>query len=238
MVNQEIAINEDFKGYLSIPSFTNAPGIVLIQDIFGVNDVLKTIADHFARAGFMVLAPDLYWRMAPNVQLGYEAQDVQQAFEYYKRYNVSEGIKDIGLAVETLKNYLGCSGKIALLGLSFGAKLAYLAAAESEVQANAAVAFYPAGIIDHLKIVSEIQCPLQFHFGEKDEMITSDQVTRIKAAFRDKENVETHVYAGTGHAFYNHARPTYHLEASKLAYQRTISFLSYALQFETTNIMA
>lgn len=214
---------QNFTGYLSQPSETKGPGIVLIQEIFGINNSIRTVADRFANQGYTVLAPDIFWRIKPGIELSYQAADMEQAFDYYHRFDVKNGVADLGEAVKTLRNHATCQGKVATLGFCLGGKLSYLTAAHHNV--DAAVAFYGGGIAEHLDEAKNIQCPILMHFGAKDEMIPEDQIEAIRAAFQHHDNAEIYVYDHVGHAFYNQDRSTYNPAAAELAHQRTIAFL-------------
>jgi carboxymethylenebutenolidase len=214
---------QSFTGYLSTPTSGQGPGIVLIQEIFGVNNSIRAVADRLAQEGYTVLAPDLFWRLKPNVNLNYTAKDMEEAYDYYHRFDLKHGIADLGEAVKTLRDNTGCTGKVASLGFCLGGKLAYLTAAHHNV--DAAVAFYGGGIAQHLAEAKNIQCPLLMHFGAEDEMIPEEQVDEIKAAFHNRSNVEIYVYDNVGHAFYNADRSSYNPVAAELAHQRTLQFL-------------
>lgn len=216
-----------FSGYCAQPTSGEHAGIVLIQEIFGVNHSIRTVADQLAQSNYVVLAPDLFFRFKPNVQLGYTGSDLEQAFEYYHRYNVTQGVSDLKAAIATLRKHPRCNGKVALMGFCLGGKLAYLTAADSN--ADAAVAFYGGGIAEHLDLSAHIRCPLLMHFGAEDEMIPKEQVERIKAAFKNRLDVEIYSYPDAGHAFYNFARPNYVASAAELAEKRTMTFLKKAL---------
>src|SRR5690606_28342946 len=113
-----------FSGYLALPPAGKGPGRVLLQEIFGVNETMRATADYFAEEGYVVLVPDLFWRMKPNIQLGYDEASFKKAFEYYQAFDVDQGVKDIGAALRALKSLKQCTGKIAAMGFCLGGKLA------------------------------------------------------------------------------------------------------------------
>lgn len=219
--------DQKFSGYLATPKTGNGPGIVMIQEIFGVNQSMRTIADRFAAEGYTVLAPDIFWRLKPNVELGYEGKDLEQAFELYHVFDVNQGVKDLIVAVDFLRKHAACNGKVATLGFCLGGKLAYLTAARHNI--DAAVPFYGGGIVEHLDEADNIHCPMLMHFGEKDEMIPSDQVDEIKETFKGRDDIEIVVYPGVGHAFFNHSRKSYDPKAATLAEKRSLDFLKKTL---------
>jgi carboxymethylenebutenolidase len=222
-ISIETPTHETFAGYLATPPSGKGPGMVLIQEIFGVNKGIREAADRFAKEGYTVLVPDLFWRFKPNVELTDQGEDLQEAYDYYHQFNLEQGVSDIGQAIKTLRTHSACSGKVAVLGFCFGGKLAYLTAAHHPV--DAVVAFYGGGIAEHLDAAKYIHCPVLMHFGGADEMIPADQVDAIRAAFTGRPDVEIAVYAGVGHAFYNHTRGHYNSQAAELAHQKTLDFL-------------
>jgi carboxymethylenebutenolidase len=219
--------NESFSGYLATAKEGKCPGIVLVQEIFGVNKGICEAADRFAKDGYTVLAPDLFWRFKPNIALTDKGQDLEEAFDYYHRFNVDQGVSDLGQAVKTLRQHPNCNGKVVIIGFCLGGKLAYLTAAHHAV--NAAVAFYGGGIADHLNLAKKISCPLLMHFGDQDEMMPAEQIDAIRAAFANRIDVEIETYPGVGHAFYNHTRSSYNASAAALAHQKTLRFLKQFL---------
>ncbi|HYV87464.1 MAG TPA: dienelactone hydrolase family protein, partial [Candidatus Polarisedimenticolia bacterium] len=123
------------RGYLASPASRKGPGILLCQEIFGINDHIREIADQYAEEGYFVLAPDLFHRLEPHVELGYGEADLKRAFDFYGRFDENKGAADIKSAVTALRKVKGCNGKVAALGYCLGGKLAYLAAARAGVDA-------------------------------------------------------------------------------------------------------
>lgn len=231
MTYKTIIINpkkeKNFTGYLATPSHEKGTGIVLIQEIFGVNASIRGVADRLAAEGYIVLAPDLFWRIKPGIELGYGTDDMGEAFDYYHRFNVEEGLTDLIQTVDTLRAHPACNGKVATWGFCLGGKLSYLTAAHHTP--DAAIAFYGGGIAEQLHIAHQIHCPLLMHFGEKDEMIPHDQVEAIQKAFSNCNNVDIYTYKNVGHAFYNQDRSSYDSHAAELAHRRSIQFLQHYL---------
>src|ERR1700687_5144291 len=133
-----------FKGYLTIPASGSGPGILLLQEIFGVNSSMREVADYYAEEGYVVLAPDLFWRLEPGVDLGYTEADFNKAFGYYQRFDANQSIKDSADALKVLRARPECVGKVGALGFCLGGKLAYLVAARTDV--DCAVSYYGVGI--------------------------------------------------------------------------------------------
>src|SRR5688572_10715199 len=131
---------QTFRGYLALPASGRGPGIVLCQEIFGINDYVREVADLYAEEGYVVLAPDLFWRMEPGVELGYSPEDWQRAFGFFQKFDIEAGVADVTASVKALRAHPACTGKVGALGFCLGGKLAYLAAAHSGV--DAAVGYY------------------------------------------------------------------------------------------------
>src|ERR1039458_7444655 len=115
-----------FSGYLSLPKSAKAPGVVIVQEIFGVNDHIREVVDEYAGEGYLALAPAMFWRIEPNVQLGYRPEEVQKARAYRPRFNIDLGVRDIESAIKTLRAMPECDSKVAVVGYCFGGLMAYL----------------------------------------------------------------------------------------------------------------
>jgi carboxymethylenebutenolidase len=218
----------EYSGYLSLPPTGTGPGIVLLQEIWGVNNYIRNVADQFALAGFVVLAPDVFWRMAPRVDLDYDEAGNAQAFGYYQKIDTAQAVDDIADAARALRKLPQVTGKIATLGYCLGGQLAYRTGATGTV--DAVVSLYGGGIDQHLDLAGKITIPAQFHHADDDSHITPDKVGAIKAAFAGKANAAFFDYAGVGHAFSSWGRPAvYNQRAAALAHGRALEFLAQNL---------
>jgi carboxymethylenebutenolidase len=216
-----------FAGYLAVPAAGRGPGIVMLQEIFGVTAGLRAAADLFAAEGYVVLVPDLFWRLKPNVQLGYDPAGRQQAMEYYGRFNIDQGVTDSGAAIQALKERPECTGSIAALGFCLGGLLAYLAAARLPVAA--AISFYGVNIDKHLDEAGKSACPLLLHFGEKDSLNPPDKVRSIRQALAGRPDTTILMHAGADHGFYLPGRAAYSRTAAQMAHSPTIDLLRQVL---------
>jgi len=224
---QWIDIAPGCAGYLALPPAEHGPGLVLFQEIFGVNAHIRAVAAQYALDGFVVLAPDVFWRQAPRVELGYEGAERQRAFTLMQGHKDEQALADIAAAVQALRARPEVAGaRVGALGYCMGGRLAYLAAATTDV--DAAVAFYGGGIHRQLERAATIRCPMQFHYAGRDEHIPAAAVQGVREAMAGK-NAEVHVYPGAQHGFNCWARASYHAPSAALAHGRSTAFLAAAL---------
>jgi len=212
-----------FSGYLSVPKSAKAPGLVIIQEIFGVNDHIREVVDEYANSGYVALAPEMFWRIEPNVQLGYTPEDVQKARAFRPKFNFDLGVRDIDSTIKALRATPECDGKVAVVGYCFGGLMAYLAAARTDVAA--ASCYYGGGIDTFIAEATAVKCPIQFHFGAKDAAIPAEIWDKVRTAFEGRKDAEVFVYEGAEHGFNCTKRASFNPEASKLARTRTMEML-------------
>jgi carboxymethylenebutenolidase len=191
----------------------------LCQEIFGINAYVREVAEYYAEEGYVVLAPDLFWRMELGVDLGYTDADMQKAFGFFQKFDVDNGMQDITAAVKALRGRPELTGKVGALGFCLGGKLAYLAAARSGV--DVAVGYYGVGIEAHLN--EPPKCPTVLHFAEKDKYVPPESVEKIKAPFKGRDDIEIYVYAGQEHAFARTGGDHYNRPSALMAHSRSIA---------------
>jgi carboxymethylenebutenolidase len=224
---QWITLTSGFDAYLALPPAGRGPGLVLFQEIFGVNPHIRAVAEQYALDGFVVLAPDLFWRQAPRVELAYEGEDRQRAFGLMQTYSSERARQDIRTAVESLRSRAEVSAQLCgAIGYCMGGRLAYLAAADAGV--DAAVAYYGGGIQGMLDRAGAIRCPVQFHYAGRDDHIPPAAVEAVRAAMAGRAH-EMHVYPAAMHGFNCWARASYDPASAALAHGRTLSFLGQSL---------
>lgn len=217
-----------FDAYLSLPpaaELDGAPGIVLLQEIFGVNEHIRAVADQYAADGYVVLAPDVFWRLAPRVELGYAGADMERALSLRKQVDVSLALQDIDATVRALRQQNG-GGNVAAVGYCFGGLLSYLSAARGLV--DAAVPFYGGGIQNNLQEAAAIEVPVQFHYGALDAHIPPEAVQQVREAVAGKR-AEVFVYEQADHGFNCWARASYHQHSAALSHGRALTFLADVL---------
>ncbi|MDY0885012.1 dienelactone hydrolase family protein [Dongia soli] len=208
-----------FRGYLALPRDGKGPAIVLCQEIFGINAYVREVADYYAEEGYVVLAPDLFWRMEKDVDLGYTPEDWQKAFGFFQKFDVDLGVKDIASAVKALRAMPEVSGKVGALGFCLGGKLAYLAAARAGV--DCAVGYYGVGIEGALD--EKINVPLVLHIAGEDQFVPKAAQEQIRQHFKNQPQVEIYTYPGTDHAFARTGGDHYDKPAAMMAHSRSIA---------------
>lgn len=213
-----------FKGYLSLPPSGKGPGIVLIQEIWGVNQHIRAVADQYAMDGYTVLAPDVFWRIEPMVDLGYDKTGSEKAFGLMKQMDFRKSTADMASTVQTLRSLPECTGKVGSVGYCMGGYLSYMSAAHAGV--DAAVCYYGGGIHTQLGEVAKIKCPIMLHYAEKDHFIPMDAVESVKKAFAGRDNARIDVYPGVDHGFNCWERPSYDQTSAALARGRSLAFLA------------
>jgi len=192
-------------------------GLVVVQEIFGVNAHIRRVADGFADDGYEVIAPAIFDRAERGVDLGYEAADRDKGIALRKAIPNEHMLADIAACVAALKP----AGKVGIVGYCLGGSLAWLAAARVTGLA-AAVGYYGGAIASELN--AKPRCPVMLHFGEEDTGIPMSDVAKIKAA-ADPALVQVFTYKGAGHAFNRDGSAAWHGEAARVARERTIAFL-------------
>ena len=242
-----IELAPGYAGYLSLPPAGRGPGLLLLQEIFGVNEHIRAVAEQYALDGFVVLAPDLFWRQAPRVALGYEGADMARARVLMQAYTAEQAIADIGVAARTLRARaelggsspasaearIGESGpasvgesteaRLGAVGYCMGGRMAWFAAATAGV--DAAVAYYGGGLHLQLDRAASVRCPMLFHYAGHDDNIPPEAVESVRRALPATQ-AEVHVYPPAHHGFNCWARASYHAPSSALAHGRTLAFLA------------
>lgn len=219
-VNLTAVDGHELKAYVARPEGTPVGAIVVIQEIFGVNPSIRSVADDYAREGFVAIAPAIFDRFERDLELGYGPEDMKKAFELYAKLDPDTQLKDVAAAFA----FVAKEGKpVAVTGFCYGGLLTWVSAVRGAalgVTPACAIAYYPGGIG---KFATENPtCPVLLHFGADDDHIGSDQVDAVRNAHPD---VEIYLYEGVGHAFANWARPSYNEEAARIAGERTLKFL-------------
>ncbi|MFO1057371.1 MAG: dienelactone hydrolase family protein [Dongiaceae bacterium] len=219
MITVTAADGGRFQAYCAQPARGSGPGILLLQEIFGVNHHIKAVADYYAEEGYVVLAPDLFWRIEPGVDLGYAGPDMEKALALLQRFDVGRAVEDITATVAALRALPACTGKVGALGFCLGGRLAYLAAAHAGV--DCAVSYYGGGIDTLLD--RKIAVPMAMHFAGADSHIPMSAVDKVRAAFAGRPEIELYVYPGAQHGFNCSERASFDKPSAQMAHSRTIA---------------
>jgi carboxymethylenebutenolidase len=218
-----------FEAYIARPKTSPAPSVVVLQELFGVNADIRKHCDELAEQGYIAVAPDLFWRQEPGVDLSVTSEpDWQHGLRLYQAYDRDAGVRDIEATVDTVVKMSDCTGKIAVLGYCLGALMTFLTAVRYRV--DAAVAYHGGDTEKYLGEVDGLHAPLLMHLGEEDEFISKPAQAEIKKALASKPNTAVYSYPGQRHAFSRHNGAHYNAEAAALANRRTSEFLNLQLQ--------
>lgn len=226
MAGKDITIKSpdgNFGGYLAAPTAGRGPGIVVIQEIFGVNGFVRSVADGFAARGYFALAPDLFWRIEAGVQLTDKTDaEWKRAFDLMGKFNADLGVKDIQTTITHLRGENGCTGKVGAVGYCLGGLLAYLTAARTD--ADASVGYYGVNIQTMLGEAKAIKNPVMLHIAEKDEYCQPEAQKQIVEGLKNNSHVSIHTYPGMNHAFARTGGAHYDQANAELANGRTATF--------------
>ncbi len=218
-----------FDAYIARPKALPAPAVVVLQELFGVNADIRKTCDELAEQGFVAVAPDLFWRQEPGVDLGVTSDaDWQHGLRLYQAYDRDAGVKDVKDTIDVVAKLPDCTGKVAVLGYCLGALMVFLTAVR--YRADAAVAYHGGDTEKYLGEVDGLNTPLLMHLGEEDEFISKAAQAEIKAALAKKPNTIVYSYPGQNHAFSRHGGAHYNAEAGALAHERTYAFLNRQLR--------
>jgi carboxymethylenebutenolidase len=201
------------------------PGLLLIQEIFGVSDYIRAVAEDLAGLGYVVAAPDLFWRLKPHHDAAHDEAGLTESLDLGSRFDFEQGIADAAAALARLRALPEVDGGTGVLGFCLGGSIAYFLAARGGL--DAAVSYYGSAVPGSVAVMAEITVPLQFHFGGSDPYIPRDQVAAVEAAAAGRDNVEIHVEEDAGHAFHNRKAPMFYVpEPAARAWERTEEFLA------------
>lgn len=221
--------NKHFQAYVAMPEALPAPTIIVIQEIFGVNQEMRDKCDALAAQGYIAVCPDLFWRLEPGIQLTDKTEkEWQQAFDLFNRFDVDMGIEDLRATHHTFKGHAQSTGKVGCVGYCLGGKLAYLLAARGHVDAS--VGYYGVGLDELLGEAGDIDHPLMLHIAEEDKFTPKDAQEKIINGVKDFSNIAAYSYPNVDHAFARGQGEHYDEAAATLANQRTMDFLNNNLK--------
>jgi carboxymethylenebutenolidase len=213
-----------FGAYIARPKASPASAVVVLQELFGVNaDIWKT-CNELAEQGLIAVAPDLFWRQEPGVDLSVTSEaDWQHGLRLYQAYDRDAGARDVKDTANAVSKLPGCTGKVAVLGYCLGALMVFLTAVRHGV--DAAVAYHGGDTEKYLGEIDGLHAPMLMHLAEEDEFISKAAQAEIKTALAKKPNATVYSYPGQHHAFSRHNGAHYNAAAAALANGRTREFL-------------
>ena len=218
----------DFAAYVARPSNPKAPAVVVIQEIFGVNAVMRGVCDELAAAGFLAVCPDLFWRIEPGVDITDQSEaEWKKAFELYSAFDVDAGVKDIAATIDHVRGLAECSGKVGAVGYCLGGLLAFLTSTRTD--SDASVGYYGVGIEKHLVEADKLAHPLMIHIAEEDGFVPKEAQALILSKLKNHPQVQAYTYPGRDHAFARVGGEHYDAADAKLANGRTLAFFQQHL---------
>ncbi len=217
-----------FGAYLAVPASTPAAGLVVAQEIFGVNQVMREICDWLAGEGYAACCPDIFWRIEPGIQITDQTEaEWQRAFELFGLFDVDKGVEDLKTTLAHLRGRPECTGKAGSIGYCLGGKLAFLMATRTDADCN--VSYYGVGLDELLGEAGNISKPLLMHVASQDQFVPPEAQDKIKAGLADHSQVALHVYDGQDHAFARVGGEHYDAAAAELANGRSLAHLQASL---------
>ncbi|MCG8546337.1 MAG: dienelactone hydrolase family protein [Alphaproteobacteria bacterium] len=218
----------EFSAYLASPASGAGGGVLVIQEIFGVNKDMRDHCDHLAAQGYFALCPDIFWRQEPGVQITDQTdEEWAKAFELYQGFDVDKGVDDLTVALAHLRGVDGCNGKAGTVGFCLGGLLVYLMAAGSDADCN--VSYYGVGMEEKLDLAKTITTPTILHIAEEDGFVSKEAQAAINEGLKDHASVTVYNYPGVDHAFARNNGVNYNKEAADLADERTLACFKQAL---------
>ncbi len=217
-----------FDAYLVEPKARPAGAVVLIQEIFGVNQSMRDTAAWVADLGFIAVAPDLFWRIERNVDITDKSDaEWQKAFSLMQKFDQAKGIEDLNATLAAARKLPGCNGRAGTMGYCLGGRLAFMMAEQSDADVN--VSYYGVGLDALLGDINKITNPLIVHIAEKDEYFKPDAQAKVIAAAKGNGKMTTHSYPNADHAFARVGGTHWHGRSAAIANGRSTEALAAAL---------
>jgi len=214
-----------FKAWRAEPDGTPKGAIVVIQEIFGVNEGIRRKADHWASLGYLGLAPDLFWRLEPGIELDPDIpEEFQQALGLMQRFDQDQGIADIEATIRYARAQLPTGGRVGAVGYCLGGRLAFMTSTRTDVDAS--VGYYGVGLEGLMGEKHAIARPLLLHIAGADHFVTPDKQKLIHEGLDDHPKVTLHDYPGEDHGFAAEMGKRRSAAAAELADSRTEAFFA------------
>jgi carboxymethylenebutenolidase len=227
MSGQSVSIKSQdgqvFSGYLARPEIPNGAGVLVIQEIFGVNSHIRDVANLYAAAGFVALAPDLFWRTDRNFEIAYSEAEIQKGIGIMMKTDPEKAIEDLASSASALRTEYGAK-HVGCVGYCMGGLYTFRLACRNVV--NAAIAYYGGGTEQFLGEATQLNTPLLMHFALNDAYIPLDAINKIKTAFTSNPHVQIDTYPGVDHGFNCDQRGSYNRQTAMLAFARSLTFFN------------
>lgn len=224
---QTLEHDASFEAYVAEPEGKPRAAIIVIQEIFGVNQGIRQKCDRLAADGYLAIAPDLFWRLEPGINLDPDVpEELQQAFGWMGKFNQDAGVRDIEATIRAARAKLG-GGKVGVVGYCLGGRLAYKTAARTDVDAS--VGYYGVGLDGLLGEKHAIANPLLLHIPQEDHFVGKDAQAAIHAGLDDHPKVTIFDYPGEDHGFATEMGKRRSAASADLADARTAEFFAKAL---------
>jgi len=215
-----------FDAYVSKPASGEGPAIIVIQEIFGVNPWIREVADRYAALGYVAVAPDLFWRIRPGIQLNdRDPAELQQAFDLFGQFDIAKGVADIQATIDAAR--IMSTGKVGAVGFCLGGLLSFLTACRTD--ADAVSSYYGVSIDNFLGEAANISKPTLVHIAGEDKFVSKEAQDKIIAGLAGNSSVTVFTYAGQEHAFARDRGEHYDANSAKLANERTEDLFRRAL---------
>jgi carboxymethylenebutenolidase len=212
----------EFDAYLALPASGQGAGIVVLQEIFGVNKYIRSVADWYAAHGFVALCPDLFWRQQRGIELTDKGADWEKAFALYQGIDEAKAVADSAAAMEFLRAHTACTGRVGAVGFCMGGNLAYLLSAR--FRPDCAVGYYGVSIETSLAEAKNLSSPLLLHIAGKDRFCPPEARTQIHQTLDPSPLATIYDYPEQDHAFGRTEGGHYDAAAAELANLRTLEF--------------
>jgi carboxymethylenebutenolidase len=217
-----------FSAYVAGPGRDKAPAIVVLQEIFGVNAVMRGVCDDLAAQGYLAVCPDLFWRIEPGIDITDQSEaEWKRAFELYNAFDVEKGLGDIAATIDAVRARPDCRGKVGAVGYCLGGLLAFLTATRTD--SDASVSYYGVGIEKYTAETDKLARPLLLHIAEEDQFTPKPVQSLILAALKNHPQITIHTYPGRDHAFARPGGEHYHAGDAGDANARSLEFFRHNL---------
>jgi carboxymethylenebutenolidase len=218
----------EMGAHVVLPESGSGPGVLVLMEIFGVGPYIRRACERLAELGYVTMAPDLYRRIQPGLELAHDEEGIGQAMHTVQKLDGEGAVEDAAVALAALRDMPEVTGPTGALGFCLGGRLAFGLGAAADP--DAIVCYYGSGIADSLDSAASITCPALFHFGGQDQYIPRSDAEKVAAVVAERPDWEIAIQEDGGHAFDNHEAPLFHRpEAAARAWELTRDFLARSL---------